>query len=81
MVVKSRKVAVIVTGLVILVGAIHLAVGIGVTTRYSKYQDVFRMSVGLCAYNIVVGIFALILGLIAMFAVLTYRAGLGKSCL
>ncbi|CAF1584056.1 unnamed protein product, partial [Adineta steineri] len=59
----------IVGALIIIFGIIHLGVGIGITAGYSKYSDVTRQSVGLSIFNIIVGLYAMAVGILSLVAV------------
>ncbi|UJR15943.1 hypothetical protein I4U23_002863 [Adineta vaga] len=78
MVLKHRTSGLVVGCLVVIISIIHLGVGIGITARYRKYNDVFRLSVGLSAYNIVIGIFGLAVGAATVFAVKKERVSLSR---
>ncbi|CAF4148511.1 unnamed protein product [Adineta steineri] len=59
----------IVGSLIIIFGIIHLGVGIGITAGYSKYSDVTRQSVGLSIFNIIIGLYAMAVGILSLVAV------------
>ncbi|CAF4241867.1 unnamed protein product [Rotaria sp. Silwood2] len=69
----------VVTTLILILGIIHLAVGIGIATRYRQYRDVFQQSVGLYSFNIVIGVYAIAVGIIGLVAILQKRAALSKT--
>ncbi|CAF1511723.1 unnamed protein product, partial [Adineta steineri] len=59
----------IVGALIIIFGIIHLGVGIGITAGYNKYSDVTRQSVGLSIFNIIIGLYAMAVGILSLVAV------------
>lgn len=75
----GRTPALIAISLIIVFGVIHLGAGAGVIARYRRYQDLFRPSIGLSAYNIVIGIYAVAVGIVCMIGVLKERPALSKS--
>ena len=76
---KRPTPAIIISGLILLLGIIHFAVGIGIATKYRQYKDVFRQSVGLCAFNIVIGLYAIAVGIMGLVSLLTRRGALSES--
>ncbi|CAF0929263.1 unnamed protein product [Rotaria sordida] len=76
---KSRPTAAyIVTFLILIVGIIHLGVGIGIVAKYSRYHDIFRQSVGLAGYNIVIGFFSIAVGILGIVVIVRQHSGLSK---
>lgn len=73
--------ALIVGILIIVLSIIHLGVGIGITAKYSQYKSVMQMSIGLAAYNIVIGVFGLAVGILAVFTILKQNRKLCKETL
>lgn len=74
----GRTPALIVVGLIIAFGIIHFGASIGVVTRYRGYHDVFRPSIGLSGYNIVIGVYAVAVGIVCMIGILQERPALSK---
>ena len=70
--------AIITCSLIIVFGIIHFGSGIGIVARYRKYQDIFRPSVGLGAFDIIVGLYAIAIGALCLFAVIQQRPALSK---
>lgn len=70
--------ALIIAAFIILLGIIHLSVGAGIISRYRPFIDVFRQAVGLCAFIIIIGIYAFIVGILCLFSILWERADLSK---
>ncbi|CAF0916518.1 unnamed protein product [Rotaria sp. Silwood1] len=66
----------VVSVLIIILGIIHLAVGIGIVVRYRQYGDVFRQAIGVSSYNIFIGIFAIIVGIMGFIAISLRRVTL-----
>ena len=64
--------------LIIIFGLIHLAVSISIISNLHRYGDIFRPEIGLASFNIVIGVYALLVGGFGLFAVLTYRDILSK---
>jgi uncharacterized membrane protein len=75
---QGRTPGMIITALIIVLGIIHLGVGIGITARYRQYSDVFRQPVGLAAFTIVVGIIGIAFGALCLMSVLQERPALSK---
>ena len=75
---KRPTPAIIISGLILLLGIIHFAVGIGIAVKYRQYRDVFRQSVGLCAFNIVIGIYAIAVGILGLVSLLARRGALSE---
>jgi threonine/homoserine/homoserine lactone efflux protein len=70
--------AMIVSGLIIVFGIIHFGVGIGVVARYRQYQDVFRPSIGISAFDIIIGVYAIGVGVVCLFGIIKQRPALSK---
>ena len=79
MALPGRTPALIAVSLIIVFGIIHFGASIGVITKYRRYQDMFRPSIGLSAYNIVIGIYAAAVGIVCMIGILKERPALSKS--
>lgn len=65
-----RARALIVAGLILAFAIIHLGVGIAIAKRYDQYADVFRQSVALAIYNIVIGVLGLVVVIVSVVACL-----------
>lgn len=73
-----KRYAVLICSILILILAIiHLGVSSSVVGKFRHYDDVFRPEVGLAAFNIVISIFALLIGGFGLFSALTHRGNLG----
>jgi len=57
---------VILSAAILIVGIIHLGVGIGIVAKYHQYDDTFQQQIGLSGYNIFIGIFTMIVGIIGL---------------
>ena len=75
---KRPTPAIIISALILLLGIVHLAVGLGIAMRYRQYRDVFRQSVGLCAFNIIIGIYGIAVGIMGLVSLLTRRGALSE---
>lgn len=75
---QGRVPALICAGLIIAFGIIHFSVGISIPAQYAKYQDIYRPSIGLGAYNIVIGFYAVAVGIICIIGVVRERPALSK---
>ena len=75
---KSPKPALIIAALLIVMGIIHFGVGVGIVARYRQYGNVFQQSVGLCAFNIVIGIFTVAVAIVGLISILTNRGALSE---
>jgi uncharacterized membrane protein len=76
---RSSKPVLIISALVIIFGIIHLAVGIGIVGRYRQYDDIFRQPVGLASFNIVIGLFAIVVGIMALLVMRNQSAPMGDA--
>jgi len=63
---------------IIIVGIIHLGVGIGICAKYSKFHNIFEQQVGLSAYNILIGLLTIPIGIAGLIAVLEENSFLSK---
>ncbi len=70
--------AIIIGALIIVFGIIHLGVGIGIVAKYRRYNDVCQQPVGLSGYNIVIGILALVTGIVCVIGISLGKAALSK---
>jgi hypothetical protein len=70
--------AIIIAALIIVFAIIHFGVGVGIVARYHQYDDVFRQSVGLAAFNIVISVYSFVVGVVGLIAVVQLRPTLGK---
>ena len=75
---KLGLLSIIVASLIVVLGIVHLGVGIGIVSEYRDYDDVFRQSVGLAGFNIVIGIFATAVGVLGAFVILREKRSLSK---
>ncbi|CAF1014078.1 unnamed protein product, partial [Rotaria sordida] len=55
-----------------------MGVGIGIVAKYSRYHDIFRQSVGLAGYNIVIGFFSIAVGILGIVVIVRQHSGLSK---
>ena len=78
MALPGRTPALIIIVLIVVFGIIDLGSGIGIVARYRQYQDVFRPSVGLAAFNIVIAVYALAIAVLCLVGVLQERPALSK---
>lgn len=60
----------IISAAILIMGIIHLGVGIGIVAKYKQFKDIFEQQVGLSGYNIFVAIFTIIVAIIGFVAVL-----------
>jgi hypothetical protein len=70
--------AMIVSGLIIAFGIIHFGAGIGIIARYRRFQDIFRPSIGIGAFDIIVGLYAIGIGVLCLFGIIQQRPALSK---
>lgn len=63
--------------LILIFGIIHFGVGVGIVATYRLFQPVFMSSLGLAAFNIVIGIYAVVVGIIGIIAIVRNRPSLG----
>jgi len=75
---NRRLGAIILSAVVLIVGIIHLGVGIGIVAKYSKFHDVFQQQIGLSGYNIFIGLCTIIIGIIGLVSVLKEYTFLSK---
>jgi uncharacterized membrane protein len=66
----GRLRALFLSTLILILGIIHLGVGIGIVSKYHKYS-VFQQQVSLSGFNIFIGIYTIILGIFAVVTSLT----------
>ena len=59
---------IILEGVIIVFGIIHLGVGIGIVARYSRYDAIFQQQVGLAGYNIVIALLAIFVSIVGLIA-------------
>lgn len=52
--------------IIICLSIIHFAVGIAIVSGYRKYHDIFEQQRGLAGYNIFIGFFSIIVGIIGL---------------
>jgi uncharacterized membrane protein len=74
----GRTSTLIVAALIIVVGIIHFGVGVGIVARYRKYSDVFRQTVGLSAFDIVVALYGIAVGIVSLISIIRESPSLGK---
>jgi len=70
--------AIVLSSLLIVFGIIHLGVGIGITAKYRQYSDIFRQSVSLAIFDIIVGIYGIATGIVSLIAVIRQNSVLSK---
>lgn len=70
MTLSGRNRTIILSSIVLGVGIIHLGVGIGIIAKYQRYNDIFQQQIGLCGYNIVIGLFTMFVGILGLIAAL-----------
>ncbi len=75
---NRRLGAIILSAVVLIVGIIHLGVGIGIVARYNKFHDVFQQQIGLSGFNIFIGLCTIIIGIIGLVSVLKEYTFLSK---
>jgi succinate dehydrogenase hydrophobic anchor subunit len=56
--------------LILIFALIHLGVSIGIIVRFQDYGDIFRPERGLAAFNIVISVLGIIIGVSGVFAAL-----------
>ena len=76
MALSSKVRGTIVAVLVFIFGIIHLGVGIGIARDYSRYKDIFRQSVALAIYDLIIGILGTIVGILSIVIITTQRLNL-----
>lgn len=75
---KSPKPAIMIAAVLIVLGIVHFGVGVGIVARYRQYGNVFQQSVGLCAFNIVIGIFTVAVAIVGLVSIFTNRGALSQ---
>jgi len=70
--------ALIVASLIIVFGIIHLGVGAGIVGKYRRYSDIFQQSVGISSYDIVVGVYSMVVGALCVFTIVQQKVLLCK---
>lgn len=75
---SGKTPATIISALIIIVAVVHLGVAAGIIGKYRQYNDVFRQPVGICAFNLVIGVYGIIIGSVCLIAALRERADLGE---
>jgi hypothetical protein len=63
---------------IIIVGIIHLGVGIGICAKYSKFHNIFEQQIGLSAYNILIGLVTITIGIAGLIAIIYQNTFLRK---
>lgn len=56
----------IVASFVLVLAIVHLGVGAGIVGQYRQYNDIFRYSVALSAFNIAIGVFGILTAILAL---------------
>jgi hypothetical protein len=74
----GRTRAIIVSSLILIVGIIHLGLGIGVCAQFHKYHDIFQQQIGLAAFDLVIGLFTITIGIFGLVSVLKEYPALCK---
>ena len=59
--------------MILILGIIHLGVGIGIVARYHKYEDTFQPQVSLSGYNIFIALCTIALGILGLVSVFKLR--------
>ena len=74
---STRNPNLIVASLVLIFGIIHLSVASTIVSKYRQYDDIFQQPRVLSIFNIVIGSYGIILGIIGICAVQqeNYRLG------
>jgi hypothetical protein len=67
---SSRTIAIMISSAILIVGIIHLGVGIGLVAKYHGISDVFQQQLSLSGYNIFLGLCAIGLGIAGLIAIL-----------
>lgn len=62
----KRIFAVSVMGAIIVLGLIHIGVSIGIIVPARNYGAIFRPQIGLCSFNLVVALLALVTGILGL---------------
>jgi hypothetical protein len=75
---KNSTPAMILAALLIVVGIVHFGVGVGIVARYRQYGGIFRQSVGLCAFNIIISLFSVAVGIVGLISILKNRGALSQ---
>ncbi len=78
MVLDRRIRDVIISAAILIVGIIHLAVGIGIVAKYHKFGDTFQQQVGLSGFNIFIGLCAMTVGILGLISVINQYLFLSK---
>ncbi|CAF1057657.1 unnamed protein product [Adineta ricciae] len=76
MALSSKVRGTIVAVLVFIFGIIHFGLGIGIARDYSRYKDIFRQSVALAIYDLIIGIFGTVVGILSIVVITTQRINL-----
>jgi len=74
----KRLICIICMILILIFAIIHLGVSIGIIARFHRYGDIFRPEIGLASFDIVISIYAFLIGGFGLFSVLTNRGNLSK---
>ena len=72
-----RYAGILCSAFIVVMAIVHFGVSGGIIGRFREYSDVFRPEIGLSAFNIVIGFFALLIGSFGLFSALTHRGNLG----
>jgi hypothetical protein len=70
--------AIIISSVILIVGIIHLGVGIGIVAKYRKFNDIFQQQVSLSGYNIFIGLCTIAIGILGLVSILTRSIFLSK---
>ncbi len=75
---KGRIRGIIISSVILIVGIIHLGVGIGIVAKYRKFNDIFQQQVSLSGYNIFIGLCTIAIGILGLVSILTRSIFLSK---
>lgn len=78
MAISGRIRTIILSVLILIVGIIHLGVGIGIVAKYKKYSDTFQQQVSLSGYNIFVGLSTIAVGILGLVSGIRQSTALSK---
>ena len=69
---------IILFALILILGIIHLGVGIGIVARYHRYKDTFQPQISLSGYNIFIALCTIALGILGLVSVIAKNMFLRK---
>ena len=76
---RGRIGPLIITILILIFSIIHLGVGGGIISTYRYYGGLFSAERGLAGFNVFIGVVGFLIGILALFTVLSGRTVLSKS--